>query len=361
MLATSWPGAYIPKTPHSSCGLSSCAGEETRNFFQCTRAPSIFNGSVTCLRPPPASDLPEGGFPETAGDVQWLLDPAAADADPVTADHPEDGDLHVLFAADLLEPFQRARGAGDDEPGLALAEQDRDRLKVLALEAITAGARAAKQAALGHGHRQATVGDVVGRLQNPLPDHRQHRQPGAALQRQVQLRRPAGDLAQAGSGVFGASELTKGLADQYHQVIRGPEPRTANLGHVIDDPDHAYDGGGPERDAAGVVVEADIAGNNRDLQPAARLGHALHRLLQLPEDLPLLRVAEVETVGDGERPSTGRNHVAPSLGDGDGSTQPGVQVAVAAVAVGAQRDCPARALDAHHGGIPARHHDGVVV
>ena len=60
-------------------------------------------------------------------------------------------------------------------------------------------------------------------------------------------------------------------------------------------------GVGIDRLAVGLVVEADVAAGDRDVERAARLGDALDRLDELPHDLRPLRVAEVQAVGGADR------------------------------------------------------------
>ena len=65
------------------------------------------------------------------------------------------------------------------------------------------------------------------------------------------------------------------------------------------------------------VVEADVAAGDGRAERAAGLGHAFDRFAELEEILRLVRVAEIEVVGDGERHGAGAGEVARSFGDGD--------------------------------------------
>jgi hypothetical protein len=51
----------------------------------------------------------------------------------------------------------------------------------------------------------------------------------------------------------------------------------------------------------GLVVERDVATDDRDPQPETRIRQTEHGAIQLPRDARLLRVAEVEAVGQAER------------------------------------------------------------
>ena len=77
-----------------------------------------------------------------------------------------------------------------------------------------------------------------------------------------------------------------------------------HVGHETDAPD---DGCRMDRAAVGVVVERDVARDDRQTESLARLRHPLDHLRELPPDLRLLRVAEVEAIGEPEwlSPCTG--------------------------------------------------------
>ena len=62
------------------------------------------------------------------------------------------------------------------------------------------------------------------------------------------------------------------------------------------------------------------------------------RLLHLPVDLGPVRICKVEAIGDGQRMSAGGDDVARRLGDGELGAEVWVEVAVARVAVGRDRE-----------------------
>ena len=90
-------------------------------------------------------------------------------------------------------------------------------------------------------------------------------------------------------------------------------------------------------DGAGgtLVVEGDVAAGDRRAERAAGVGDAAAGLAELEEHLGLLRVAEVEAVGDAERPRAGAGDVARRLGHGG-----------LAALVGIERDEPGVAVHA---------------
>src|SRR5207248_3987730 len=122
-----------------------------------------------------------------------------------------------------------------------------------------------------------------------------------------------------------------GQTDQEDEVPVGAEPRHQSPVVVVDDADHPDHRGRVDGAALGVVVEADIAADDRQVERATGVGEPAGGLLQLPVDLRLVRVAEVQAVGDGDRPGAGGDDVASRFGDRDLGTQVGVELAVAAV------------------------------
>ena len=114
--------------------------------------------------------------------------------------------------------------------------------------------------------------------------------------------------------VLGAVERELRLAGEVDRVALAPCAR--HRAHVGDEADAADDRRGVDRAAVRLVVERDVARDDRDAERLARGRHALDRLGQLPGDLRLLGVAEVEAVGDRERLAAGAGDVARRLEHG---------------------------------------------
>ena len=87
-----------------------------------------------------------------------------------------------------------------------------------------------------------------------------------------------------------------------------------------------------------LVVERDVPADDRQPERAARLGEAAHALDQLPHDLCVLRVAEVEAVDDGGRPDADTRQVRDRLGQDQGDPAAGIERAPARVGVRRDRD-----------------------
>ena len=105
-------------------------------------------------------------------------------------------------------------------------------------------------------------------------------------------------------------------------------------------------------DVAGLVVEADVAAGDRQAELAAAVGQAADGLGELPHDLGLLRGAEVQAVGDGQRLGAGDGDVAVGLGEVQLRAGVRVEPGVAGVAVEGQRDAAVGVLvDADDAGV----------
>jgi hypothetical protein len=98
-----------------------------------------------------------------------------------------------------------------------------------------------------------------------------------------------------------------------------------------------------------VVVERDVAGDDGNAERLAGSGHAFDRLGQLPRDLGLLRVAEVEAVGDRERLAAGAGHVARRFEDGRRAAGVRVEAGHAAGTVEADREAAIRGAQSKDG------------
>ena len=82
-----------------------------------------------------------------------------------------------------------------------------------------------------------------------------------------------------------------------------------------------------------LVVEADVAADDRHVERAAGLGEAVDRARELVHDLRALGVPEVQAVGDADRLGAGADEVAAHLGDGHLRALFGGELDEAAVAV----------------------------
>ena len=151
-------------------------------------------------------------------------------------------------------------------------------------------------------------------------DHAAHHTTVAFLRGEIDRRRralfAAADLAQ----VNRLPEPAVGAADQQDRLVLGLERQRRGFGEIVQQSDAADRR--RRQDAAaqffsrksGLVVERDIAGHHREVERAAGFRDALQAADELAHDFRPLRIAEIEIVGDGERPPADRRDIAPGLG-----------------------------------------------
>ena len=172
--------------------------------------------------------------------------------------------------------------------------------------------------------------------------------------------RPVGRLAQrerdaAVGDVVGEREQMRVAPHERDEAVPEPAqqddavaalPAVGDARDVAHEPDAADDRRRRDRRAAGLVVERDVPRDDGDPERVGRLRDAFDRLRELPADLGLLGVAEVEAVGEGERLAAGAGDVERGLHHG----RPAGLERVAAAERGAvERDGDAaRAVDPQH-------------
>ena len=89
--------------------------------------------------------------------------------------------------------------------------------------------------------------------------------------------------------------------------------------------------------AVGLVVERDIAGDDRVVERQAGFAHAFDAVDELAHDLRPFRIAEVHVVGEGDRQGAHRSQVAPALGHRLRPAAARVGLAIARRAIGGER------------------------
>ena len=105
----------------------------------------------------------------------------------------------------------------------------------------------------------------------------------------------------------------------------------------VDEAEHAEHRRGVDVGPAALVVEADVAADDRERQGAAGLGHPVDALGELPHHLGVLGVPEVQAVHDGDRRGTDAGQVGHALGQDERGAGARVERAGARVGVGRER------------------------
>ena len=132
-----------------------------------------------------------------------------------------------------------------------------------------------------------------------------------------------------------------------------------NIIEVIDQTDHADDWRRIHRPGGTLVIERHVAARDRRAELLARLGHAGGRLAQLEIHFGPARITKVEIIRNRQRAATGAGDVARRLGDGDARAEAGVEIAIASIAVGLERERAARVADADDRRVAPRSNDRV--
>ena len=133
--------------------------------------------------------------------------------------------------------------------------------------------------------------------------------------------------------VFACSQLIPRFTQQDNDIPFIPEPLGQERSAVIEKPYHAYDRCGVYPFSECLIVKTDISACDRGLKGVACLDHSLNETTELPHDLRLFRIAEIEAVGYGEGLCSGADEIPGRLGNSCLSALVRVKVAVAAVSV----------------------------
>src|SRR6266702_2968353 len=185
--------------------------------------------------------------------------------------------------------------------------------------------------------QQASIGNIVGAAYHPSADGIEHRRLQTTLRLETHYWWPAFERRAEESQILTTGELLVRLAQEEDDIAIVLEPSRAPKGQVVEQADHPDHGSRWDVPFTGLVVEADVAAHDGQLEGAAGIGEAADALLQLAEDLRPLRITEVQAVGDRDRPGPGADDVAGCLRHRGPGAFVRVQRDVARVAVGGQR------------------------
>src|ERR1700687_4821537 len=204
-----------------------------------------------------------------------------------------------------------APAQGENYARLALAEEQRVRANY-ALE-FDGGAETragSRDTTFGERYCQSSFADVVRRAHQAFRDRLQADALDLLLDVQVDPRRRATHQVMRQCQILAASELFACPPQQNDHVTFGLEPLRRVMIDVLQKPDHRNGRGRGNRGALGLVVETDVAADDRHVQGVARVANAAHRFAELPHDLRLLWIAEIQAIGDTQRRCAGTHHIA---------------------------------------------------
>ena len=106
-----------------------------------------------------------------------------------------------------------------------------------------------------------------------------------------------------------------------------------------------------------LIIQRDIAANNRRAECAARFSRAFNRFAQLPEIFRLVRIAEIQVVGHGERLRARAGEIARGLGHGDFSAFARIESTIERIAIRRRGQEFIRRAHMKHSGIRTRPND----
>ena len=164
------------------------------------------------------------------------------------------------------------------------------------------------------------------------------------------------------AGPFGAVQFIRGLTQQVNGLTVLAPPGRGAASDVVEHTQQGDHRGRIDGDAAGLVVQRNVAARDGYAQLLATVGQAAHGLGELPHDVGVLGGAEVQAVGDGRRTSTGGRDVSVGLGERELRAGVRVQAGVATVAVGGQGHAQTGFLvHTDHAGVIRHGHGGVAL
>ncbi len=223
-----------------------------------------------------------------------------------------------------------AQVAGDLAEGVRQSAADRQ----LKLHAELRFA-AASEAHLDRAQQQATVADVVARLQQALGKRVEDASRLLAFTFEIEARECVACEELGLVGCLGVKALPQGRlerTDVQQHVARFLQGHAAQDPDVRGDSEAGHDGSGRNGTSRpALVVQTDVAGNEGQrhvrvamhAQPARRIGEASYAFVDVVHALRRLRAAEVQTIGQGPWRGARRHHVAHCLADGRGACAPG--------------------------------------
>ncbi len=279
--------------------------------------------------------------------------------------HADPREREGACGAHVLETHFLGAGDGDDRACCRLREQEREEVDAVALGDLVEPyprTHAAAQARLGQGLCEPALGEVVRGVDHAVARGVDEDVGELLLRVRPELRGHAAEVAVDDIGPRRAVELLGGGAEQVDRLAGVLPARRGGTGDVVEHAEHADHRGRVDGDAAGLVVQRHVAAGDGDAELLAAGGQTLDGLRELPHDLRVLRRAEVEAVGDGERPGARGGDVAVCLGERELRPACGVEVAVAAVGVGRDRHAePGLLVDPDDTGVVGERECGVAL
>src|ERR1700747_1884160 len=121
--------------------------------------------------------------------------------------------------------------------------------------------------------------------------------------------------------------------------------------HVFEYSDNTDDGRGIDSFPPSLVIKADVAAGDWYVQFFASFRHAVDNLRELPHDVRLLGIAEVQAISRAHGNCACASHIPRCFRNGVHSAQPRIEIAPAAVAIEGHGQATLGAFDSDDAGI----------
>ena len=198
-----------------------------------------------------------------------------ADAKTPAAHLAEHGARHLGVARQVPQPVECLRRTESTmRDWLSPNSHASGRMSACELELGAERLAGTGDAALGQRHGQAALGEVVRRAHEPFADGLQADLLHLHLDRQVDPRRRAAHHAVHRGKVLAAAQLLARAAEQHDDVAFGLEPLRRVVADVGEQADHGDRRRRRNRAAVGLVVEADVAADDRHAERLAGVANA---------------------------------------------------------------------------------------
>ena len=205
-------------------------------------------------------------------------------------------------------------------------------------------------ARFGEGNGEAALGAIVGALHQSGADQSPHRILNSEFVVVIELGRRPGFNAVDGEQVMRGAELVTRFAKENDDISGRFEKLGRDMSGILNDADHSDRGRGIDRARRAFVVKTDIAAGDRRIKFPAGLGQALDGLAELEEIFRLVRIAEIQVVGDGQRDGSGAGNIPRGFCNGYLRSFAGILPAIDGIAVGAgSEDFPGFANNEYSG------------
>ncbi len=155
-------------------------------------------------------------------------------------------------------------------------KEGKDRDRVVKRDLHAKRAFTWSQGAFGQGAREASFGHVVGGVQQPVSNHRQHGVLEPAFSEEIDLGWLSGHEALHHVEVLRGSQFVGIVTEEDDRIAYVLKSVASDVIHVFEDADHADDRRRVDRRPAGLIIERHVSAGDRSLEQFAGFGQGQH-------------------------------------------------------------------------------------